>query len=359
MRLRQTLLVTGIALLFAVSSNTHVNAQAGKKETVRFESRDGVKLYGHYYRGAGRSSPCVLFVHELAKSSRVGPWKDLADSLNKKSLAVLSFDLRGHGYSTTVEETEFWLPRYHNRNLVRMGDPEEIEYRDFDARYQQYLANDLAAAKAFLERRSDLGECNASNMVVIAAGTGAAVAAPWINAEWHRYELVPPAFPGMRAQTNPTSEGENFLGAVFVSPESKLGGRNLNLASTLDMAGRRGKMPFAILYGEKNGGDRRVAITLANKLQTGRELAFTGALPVPGSGTLSGADLLNPRFGMDRKIAEWIETLKEERGREWVKRDSRETLFVWKAPHNFNVWIPAKQIGDRELLVDSFERFVR
>ena len=62
---------------------------------------------------------------------------------------------------------------------------------------------------------------------------------------------------------------------------------------------------------------------------------------------------------MAEKIADWIKMLNEERGREWLERDPRETHFVWKAPHNFNVWIPAKQPGNLDLVVDSYERFLR
>lgn len=348
-----------LGLLLGLISLSPAHAQARRGKAVRFESRDGVNLYGQYYRGRGRSSPCVLLVHELGKSSRVGPWKDLAKALNSKGFAVLALDLRGHGFSTTIEETEFWLPRYHNRALVRVGDPEEIDFQDFDARYDQYLINDLAAAKGFLERRSNLGECNSSNLVLIAAGSGATLAVPWINAEWHRFELVPPAFPGMRPQLENTSEGVNFLGVVLVSPETKLGGRSVNLAAMLDLAGRHGKMPVTILHGERDIAGKRLAATVVRKLQTDRELPFTGALPVPGSGTLSGTSLLHKRFGMEKSIAEWIETLNDERGREWREREHKELLFVWKAPHNFNVLIPAKRPGDRDLFVDSYQRFVR
>src|SRR5687767_14508992 len=99
-RVVRFLVVISFALPFATAQG-----QEGRERSVRIDTPDGVELRAHYYRGKGRGSPCVLMVHEWGKSSRIGPWKDLAHALNKKGFAVLTFDLRGHGLSTTVDES--------------------------------------------------------------------------------------------------------------------------------------------------------------------------------------------------------------------------------------------------------------
>src|ERR1019366_3265127 len=66
---------------------------------------DGVKLNATFYGSAKKNSPVVIMVHPIGdgKNSKPPEWKALAEYLQKQDFAVITFDLRGHGDSTTVD----------------------------------------------------------------------------------------------------------------------------------------------------------------------------------------------------------------------------------------------------------------
>src|SRR4051794_26014796 len=65
---------------------------------------DGVKLNATFYP-TGKKSPVVIMVHPIGegKSSKTPEWKALAEALQAKDFAVITFDLRGHGDSQAVD----------------------------------------------------------------------------------------------------------------------------------------------------------------------------------------------------------------------------------------------------------------
>ena len=82
-----------------------------------FETADGVTLAGTYYPGGkGRKSPAVLLLHDVGDDEGQKAWDRLARSLQKDGMTVLTFDFRGHGLSTEVDE-DFW-DQAVNRELV-------------------------------------------------------------------------------------------------------------------------------------------------------------------------------------------------------------------------------------------------
>src|SRR5262245_36031916 len=83
-------------------------AQDAEKEEIRFFTADQVELCGTFYPGSrGPKSPSVLLLHAVGGSRKDPGWEDLATALQKSGCAVLAFDFRGHGESTTVQR-EFW-----------------------------------------------------------------------------------------------------------------------------------------------------------------------------------------------------------------------------------------------------------
>src|SRR5687768_10272284 len=189
------------ALFFSLSP---AYSQDNEPEKVRFASCDGVTLRGRYYAGKGQDSPAVMILHELGEARRGKNIDKLAAAVQKTGYAVLAFDFRGHGDSIEVDPDEFWSNRYINRSLVRGQVRGEIDFKDFDPRYYPVLVNDIAAAKAYLDRRNDAQACNSSNLVVIGMERGATLGAIWVNSEFHRYELYPPKFINQPPQVSNT-----------------------------------------------------------------------------------------------------------------------------------------------------------
>ena len=72
--------------------------------SVKIVTADGVKLNANFYPSEKKNAPTVLMLHPIGdgKSSKAPEWKSLADALQKGGYAVLTFDFRGHGDSTTI-----------------------------------------------------------------------------------------------------------------------------------------------------------------------------------------------------------------------------------------------------------------
>jgi hypothetical protein len=170
-----------------------------KGERVKFQTCDGVELHGTFYPGNGPKAMCILLLHQVghknstqsdgAGSTQQDGWDRLASKLNESGNAVLSFDFRGHGNSLAVDKDTFWKAP-HNGQIL-MGKPRDsIEFKDFPKNYLPVMTNDISAAKTFLDRRNDEGQCNSNNLILIGAQDGAALGAMWLAAELNRYKIV-------------------------------------------------------------------------------------------------------------------------------------------------------------------------
>jgi hypothetical protein len=342
-----------VGLLFSPCTR----AQEENVEKVRFETVDGVQLRGVYYP-AKRQAPCVLLLHALGHGSQQKVWRELATTLQKKGYAVLGFDFRGHGDSCSVEAEEFWSPKYpNNRALVRGFPRDEIDFKDFDYRYYPVLVNDIAAAKAFLDRRNDLGHCNSSNLIVIGADTGATLGALWVNAEWNRFRLVAPQ-PGFPPQPEKQPEGKYILGCVWLDISSTLGRRRVNVPALVDLAGHHGETPMVFLYGQGDAQGERLAKSCERSLKRGKKLEYTTSVQVPAAKETSGRDLLQQGLGTQKAIVEYLDTLAEEEGNEWAEHDFRGSRFVWRPARAGFSLIPANAPRSKLLNYHSYEQYL-
>jgi alpha-beta hydrolase superfamily lysophospholipase len=95
---------------------------------VSFRSSDGAVLAGSFYEPSARPAPAVILVHMLTRTRR--DWEPVAMRLASEGIAVLAFDLRGHGESTPAPTEEGGAP--------------------------PAMARDVAAASQFLSSRSDV-----------------------------------------------------------------------------------------------------------------------------------------------------------------------------------------------------------
>ena len=180
-----------------------------KSDLVSFETVDGVRLVGAYYASnKGVKAPCVLLLHDFDQKkgghSQTEEWTELAGDLQWAGYAVLSFDFRGFGQSTTVGK-EFWLAA-HNAVLPGARGPKlptSITQAKFPAIYYRQLVNDVAAAKAYLDNENDAQQLNCRNLIVIGAGQAATIGMMWLDAEFqrHKAKVVPVVPPVLQAWT--------------------------------------------------------------------------------------------------------------------------------------------------------------
>ncbi len=129
---------------------------APKRRVVQFETADGVMIEGDYYPPVvdeGEKAPVAILVHMYPADRK--SWKKLVPKLRKAGLAVLAYDIRGHGGSTEPAE----------KNLKTLYDGRDSDH--FKSAWQ-----DAAAAKAWLEKQP---ECDVSRLAMIGASIGCSI----------------------------------------------------------------------------------------------------------------------------------------------------------------------------------------
>jgi hypothetical protein len=273
-------------------------ALAQKVDRVKFDTCDGVELHGSWY-GKDAKSTCVILLHNVGGpkpgNSQQDGWDRLAKALNEKGFAVLAFDFRGHGNSTSVVPG-FWQKAY---NAGVRGGPksETINHKDFQKSYYPILVNDIAAAKAFLDRRNDSGECNSRSIILIGAQEGAALGVMWLASEWHRFQVIS-SFPRVRLDTAP--EGKNVIACVWLS----MTGSQPELGNWLKAIGKDKKVPMGFLYGANDATAASFAQKWAKDLKgtTSPTKELTAADAIAKS-SLAGSDLLRKDLDTVDRIA--------------------------------------------------------
>jgi pimeloyl-ACP methyl ester carboxylesterase len=289
-------------------------------------------------------------------------WDTLAAKLQAEGYAVLSFDFRGFGNSKSVTSA-FWN---HPINLSLKGarsKPDSIDQKDFPVGYYLALVNDIAAARAFLDRKNDARELNTSNLIVIGAGDGATLGALWMAAEMRRQrDLTPPNLgDGAGEPLIPKlddAEGKDLAAAVWLSISPTLAGRDVSRAvktAVVDVA-REGKVPTIFIYGQKDPKASDLTANYLNAIHNGigrkaekMEFKNTGGKAVPGT-ELSGSKLLGDRLRMIPFIVERLNSIMEDRGsKEWKKREEEKCRYFWTLPSPSmpRTRIPAKVAGEK------------
>jgi hypothetical protein len=278
---------------------------------VQFTTFDKVELHGSFYPcPKGKEAPCVILLTKFGSDREKANWKELASSL-QADYAVLSFDFRGHGESTDVNP-QFW--QVANNFLIKGAGrmPTHINFKDFPFAYLPVLANDISAAKRYLDERNDLGACNSSNVILIGAEEGAAIAALWIASEFQHPHYTKNAFGTWSVDPQRPLEGEDIAAGVWLSMPRTLS--NVFVGNFL--RGRvREKVPMAFFYGDKDYKSSQAAqaiLTLLN--QSSREkMDQTRPRAVPTK--LAGTDLLKSDFDTIKDINKYLTNVMERRGK--------------------------------------------
>jgi pimeloyl-ACP methyl ester carboxylesterase len=318
-------------------------SQPVSRESVRFTSVDGVRLCGTWYKSAkGKDAPCVLLLHNIGGHRKQEGWDALARLFQEKGYAVLSFDFRGHGDSTAVDDN-FWLHPV-NRNGVRgsaTAAKEAVRLAEFTPGYYPILANDIAAARMFLDRQNDEGKCNSANLLLVGAHEGATLGALWLCAECCRY----PAINLKPVKLDRDPEGKHVAGAVWLNVSPTLADRHVPLFDWLRLTGRDRRVPTTFVRGGDDPEAATVTTPLAQELLRPAPLT---EIVIPKT-KLTGHALLKQELGTEGAILAFCDqVVKEKPASPWTSRDVDRKIYYWSIPPATNLLI-AKQRGEKAL----------
>ena len=322
---------------------------AQKPDRVKFETYDGVELHGSFYPSAkGANAITVMLLHNINGKSTQDGWDRLAKALQAEGFAVLSFDFRGHGDSTNIAQPKVFWTEMRNR-LVKGFNPQKlkdtISTTDYTQNYYPMLVNDITAAKMFLDRRNDAGNCNSRNLILIGAGDGATLGALWLASEMSRYQIVGNVGLGV-PKLDSKPEGQSVIACVWLSMTPSLGNkRNVDPGPWLTISGKVNKVPMMFYYGERDSKAENFAKTWAGKLKGDDKITkvFTLSKAIPKV-NLAGRELLKN----DLKTIELITTSlgklqKNANLTDWSKIEFETKGFMWQIARRRVVFKPAKE----------------
>jgi pimeloyl-ACP methyl ester carboxylesterase len=362
---RISLLSGLVALVLTGLSGPVARGQGNNKpEDVSFNTYDGVELKGSLYPNpGGKRKAVVILLHDFDSkkggSSDKDNWPALAKALQADGYVVLAFDFRGFGKSTDIDATKFWNAAA-NKTYVKKGKggATSINYKDFRSGYYPFLVNDIAAAKAYLDRLNDQKGCNTSSTIVIGAGQAATLGALWMANECRRKRdkgaaaVVPFAQPQLD-----DPECKDLAAGVWLTVSPTVEGRNLTgLGKWLVEAGQKNKVPMGFAFGKNDSKADTLSRSLANKIKSGRgEYKLTGVQPIAGT-NLGGSKLLEKSLGTEKWIKDYLGLVMEARGnKEWRERESTKKAYYYAVGKNRPVI--NKRAGDEAPPVDLGGQF--
>ncbi len=327
----------------------------GNSVRVQLPAIDGIELAGTFYPNAnGKRDAVVMLLHNIdplkGGGSHQDGWDTLAAKLQAQGYAVLSFDFRGFGNSKAVTSA-FWKKQHNQAIRGSSRKPDTIDQKDFPLGYYLALVNDIAAARAFLDRKNDARELNTSNLILVGAGEGATLGALWMAAEMRRQRDLTPTNLGVDELGRPIqplipklddAEGKDLAAGIWLSISPTLGGpngRNVSsvLRTDLEEEAREGKVPTIFIYGQKDTKAGDMTLNYLNAIRRGKrgekiELRNTGEKAIPKT-ELSGSKLLSDRLGTIPFIVSKLNDIMEDRGsKEWKKREEEKSRYYWSLP---------------------------
>ena len=376
-KLPSVVLIFALALV-ALVPWTAAAQKEDKGDKVRITTVDGVDLHAKFYActsGKIKNPPTILMLHPLGvgESSAKKNWVALAEKLQEKA-SVLTFDFRGHGLSTDIAPETFWKIKFNQMpqhvkdvNKAILGNKASLEFKELQKAYYPAIINDIAACKAYLDRKNDGGSCNTSSFILVGAETGATLGAIWLNSEWHRHRLIQhPVTLLMLPDTK--AEGQDVIACVWLSIRSQLGDRGVSIGNTLSIPLKDRAVPMVFIYGEDDDSAKGVA-NGALKFLTGKQKSkfpFTAAVPVAKT-KLAGVGLLERSTGVEKAIADYLfggdkaDGVVDAKGREWQEREFRKTQYVWRLPGTpaTATGVPAKMLNDTNFLFNDYVKYIR
>lgn len=345
--LSRTRLLAGLALaaclLAATGSSRAQTAKTASKpvtKNIDFKTFDGVTLQGTFYpkqSGKKDKEAVVILLHEpnLSKggSTQQEGWSDLATALQADGYAVLMFDFRGFGESKTVNPDVFYK-QHQNTTLIRGAAARkstQISYKDFYARYIPYLVNDIAAAKAYLDRQNDQKACNTSSVIVIGAGESAALGALWMANETRRAKDKSNVLLGGPPMLG-DPESKDLAAGIWLSAGQTFGGVPAPWRTFVNEVSREQKVPMAFVHGDGDKKGAAFAKSYSVKASKDKEAGYPRAVGVSGASS-TGHRLLGKDEASEKLILDNLRTIMEKRGsKEWVERKVETSRFWYTQP---------------------------
>jgi len=341
---RLLLFAAATCLYFAGISPARAADKDEKKtkeyDEVKFDTVDQVEIHGRFYAGAGKKKAAtILMLTKLGGDIRQDGWDRLAEALKKEGYSVLLFDFRGCGDSKNISP-DFWKVANNVTSIKGgAGTPVKntIDFKDFNKSYYPTLVNDIAAARLFLDRRNDSGECNSSDLILIGAEDGAALGMAWIYSEWYRYHL------DSIGKLESTPAGHDIAGAVWLSFKRNVGSYNPYMDEWFRYIGREKKTPIAFVSGDGDKSGEELGQYWVNfmKKKEGKGdpgSKLTGFRSIDKADKVVGSELLQKNLKTQDWIVEYIGKTMEARGStEWGQREVKKNAYVWVFPGSVRI----------------------
>lgn len=345
----RTFAARGLAGLLLVFLPSFAAAQS---QEVSFETVDKVQLKGTFYpTRAGNKSPCVLLLPKPGATRHQEGWDDLAKALSDAGYAVLHFDYRGHGDSTTVNPDVFWQLAVNQQTFkVGKDSKDRISSADFIKKkpfYLPMLVNDIEAAKNFLNLRNNDKQCNASNTIVIGAEDSAALGAYWVWYQFQKLRFAPDPNTGFPIP-DPAgkTDGADIAACVWLSMPAVLNAGNkvqvrLWLAAPSPLMAAPPipeRVPMAFIYGDKDVNASKAADGIISALKAVHKLPdATKKRPVKTNKPAVGNELLKASSNTTKEIIDSLKSVIDKRANvAWEKRAQLQLQPVQLTPY-FNI----------------------
>jgi pimeloyl-ACP methyl ester carboxylesterase len=294
-----------------------------------------------------------MIIHPIGGSRKMKGLDTLAKALQEAGHAVLLFDLRGHGDSTTVNKN-FWDHQV-NKDRVRGDGGSTIKFAGGGIRgdYTPMMVNDVMAAKLFIDRRNDAGECNSRKLILLGVHDGATLASLWLASEFYRFRVTQfNQLTKLPIDWDKSPEGKKTLALIALSMSSGIGRAGANPFAWLQLAGKTNKVRMAFLYGEKDGTSAARADFYFRGLgKTGDK--FTVKKGVKNSNAV-GAGLLDEKLDTAELIVNYVNNILTDQGNnDWELCETEKKGYVWV----FGAMpVIAKQEGESNMLYVPLKR---
>lgn len=276
-------------------------------EEVFIETADGVELAATFYPSRlGKSAVPIILLHMQGRDQR--DWNQFAARLQEEQYAVLTFDLRGHGESTTVDGEE----RALEAARLYPADYQDMAYVELRRDFTR-AGGDLETARDFLLEKHNQGQLNIAKLGIVAAEMSTGVALRWAQRDWELSE-----------QRYGRKVGEDVKMLVLLSPEWSYDGLDVRDA-LLEL---REHIAMLFIEGEKNRRRRTNTARMYQLVSDWQErvLKRTGADKMSFlreyDTSLAGTAMLGKNLGVEEHILKFFKlTLdREEMRLPWVDR---------------------------------------
>ncbi len=222
-------------------------AAAGPPEAVVVELQptDGIAVAAWYYppwtgsEEPPKAATPVILVHDLLGSHEA--MEPLALALQRKGMAVIAPDLRGHGKSRRRADAVGGGPAAKEEldaGLFRKADLESIAaVGSGTVREQAAGQGDLEVARRWLADKAEDGSIDIKKLCVVGSGMGATLAAYWAANDW--------AWGDQPHASRP--QGRFIRGVVLVSPV--WANKGVSLTPATASPAMRGGIPLLLIAG--------------------------------------------------------------------------------------------------------------